>query len=271
VEPDLIEALRRVTDNFVEQSRAVDQHTDIFDLEPTHSREQPQVRRLKQPDQHHSVYDTTLRHPKILDAVEDLIGPGVRYQSTKLNLKAAGVGSPVEWHQDWAFYPHTNDRVLAVGLAIDDMTLDNGCLMVIPGSHTGPILDHHFNGVFAGAVAHEEIAGQQQVPLILKAGDISIHHARLLHGSAPNRSGNPRRFFLKEFCALNAWPLCGLGGDGDFTWAHYVSHILRGEPVLTPRLEPVPVRVPYPKSDRQGSIYENQSILRGTVAAEWLK
>ena len=60
-----------------------------------------------------------------------------------MNMKPAGTGSPVEWHQDWAFYPHTNDDILAVGVVIDDMRLDNGCLMVVPGSHHDPVLDHH--------------------------------------------------------------------------------------------------------------------------------
>ena len=84
--------------------------------------------------------------------VEQLLGPGIRFQNTKLNMKSPGFGSPVEWHQDWAFYPHTNDDVLAAGLAIDDMMLANGCLMVIPGSHREAVLNHHQDGVFVGAV-----------------------------------------------------------------------------------------------------------------------
>ena len=69
-----------------------------------------------------------------------------------MNMKPAGTGSPVEWHQDWAFYPHTNDDILAVGVVIDDMRLDNGCLMVVPGSHLGPVLDHHAAGRFVGSI-----------------------------------------------------------------------------------------------------------------------
>ena len=72
--------------------------------------------------------------------------------SSKLNLKAAGYGAPVEWHQDWAFYPHTNDDLAAVGIMIDDVDHANGPLLVIPGSHKGPIFDHHADGVFCGAM-----------------------------------------------------------------------------------------------------------------------
>ena len=81
------------------------------------------------------------------------MGPsGVRYQTGKLNMKAAGYGAAVEWHQDWAFYPHTNDDLLAIGIYLDDCGPDNGPLMVIPGSHRWPISDHHSEGVFCGAI-----------------------------------------------------------------------------------------------------------------------
>ena len=62
----------------------------------------------------------------------------------------------MEWHQDWAFYPHSNDDLLAVGVAIDDMTRENGCLMIMPGSHRGKINNHHQDGCFVGAVNEED-------------------------------------------------------------------------------------------------------------------
>ena len=58
--------------------------------------------------------------------------PFLGAQGDKLNMKIPGVGSPVQWHQDWAFYPHTNDDILAVGLAIDDTTLENGATQSVP-------------------------------------------------------------------------------------------------------------------------------------------
>ena len=138
--------LQRTTDEFVEKSREVTEHTDVFDLEPGHTPANPRVRRIKNPVLHHIVYEQTLRHDRILNIVEQLIGPGVSHNGHKLNMKYPEFGSPVEWHQDWAFYPYTNDDLLAVGVAIDDMSLENGCLMVIPGSHKGPTYDHHQNG-----------------------------------------------------------------------------------------------------------------------------
>ena len=61
-------------------------------------------------------------------------------------MKNPGHGSAVEWHQDWAFYPHTNDDLLEVGIALSDMTEENGALLVVPGSHKGKTWDHHQDG-----------------------------------------------------------------------------------------------------------------------------
>ena len=258
--PDLldqteVEELRRVTDEFVEASRNISDHTDVYDLEPGHKPDAPRVRRIKGPNLHHKTYDATLRHPRILECVCDLLGPAVRYQSTKLNMKSPSIGSPVEWHQDWAFYPHTNDDVLAVGVCIDAMTEENGALMIIPGSHTGPILEHHQDGVFVGAVT-EELDLHDAVPVLVPAGGISIHHARVLHGSRPNVSAYPRRLLLMEIAAVDAFPVGKWDGIESFD-----ARILRGEPTLVPRVEPVPVRIPEPKPAQAGSIYRLQESL----------
>ncbi len=250
-----VEELRRVTDEFVERSRQVSQHDDIFDLEPGHSPQQPKLRRIKNPAAHHPVYDRALRHRGILDLVSQLIGPAIRFNGQKLNLKSAEFGSPVEWHQDWAFYPHTNDDLLAVGIALDDMTLENGCLLVIPGSHRGPILDHHQDGRFVGAVTQAEFDDAAAVPVQLRAGGISIHHARALHGSLPNTSTRPRRLLLFQYCAGDAWPVMGTSQD---SWE---QTLLCGELTYEPRVTSVPVRLPLPPALRQGSIYETQTLL----------
>ena len=251
-----IAALQRVTDEFVEKSREVTEHTDIFDLEPGHTVANPRVRRIKNPCLYHTVYDQTLRHPKILDIVAELIEPGIRYNGHKLNMKYPEFGSPVEWHQDWAFYPHTNDDLLAVGVVIDDMTVENGALMILPGSHKGPTLNHHQDGAFVGAVTDSDFTPEGAVSLELKAGGISIHHVRALHGSAPNTSTKPRRLMLAQYCAVDAWPLKGIPD-----WDTFNDFILRGEPTNQPRIVSTPVRMPEPYSEKKGSIYEVQSLL----------
>lgn len=248
-----VEALLRVTEEFVEQSRGVTQHTEVFDLDPAHSSENPCLRRIKQPAHQHPAYMKALRHAPMLDMVAQLIGPNLRYQNTKLNLKASGNGPAVEWHQDLAGYPHTNESILAVGLALDDMRVENGALMVLPGSHTGPVFDHNDQGRYVAAITDPRFSDANAVPIELKAGGISIHHGRMVHGSTPNRSNKPRRLLLFELRATDSWPLMGIGD-----WDEFNAMILRGEPVFEPRMENVPIRLPFPPPISSGSIYEAQ-------------
>ncbi len=259
---DEMDELRRVTDDFVEQSRGVTDHTEVFDLEPGHTAESPRLRRLKNPIQHHPVYDDALRHEKMLNIVAQLIGPAIRTNGNKLNMKSAGFGSPVEWHQDWSFYPHTNDDILAVGVALDDVLLENGPLLVIPGSHRRPTLSHHQDGVFVGAVTERVPGTDKAVPIELEAGGISIHHVRALHASMQNVSNRSRRLLLFQLAAVDAWPLLGVSD-----WQKFNADILRGEPTDQPRLADVPVRIPLPRAEKQGSIYELQTQLKQSTFA----
>ena len=254
--------LRRVTDAIVATAAQASEHTDVLDLEPTHRPDAPRVRRIKRPHLAHPFYRELAADPRLMAALAPLIGEHIRLRAGgKINIKAASYGAPVEWHQDWAFYPHTNQSVLAVGILLDDMDAQNGPLMVLPGSHQGPIHDHHSHGAFCGAIdvarSGLDVAGAR--PLHASAGSVTIHHARLVHGSALNRSNRQRRVLFYEYAAADAWPLAGiehLANLEDFN-----DRMVCGEPTLAPRLEDVPVRMPLPAAPHQGSIYENQRTL----------
>ena len=184
---DELNEVRDVIAALVAGAASVETHTDVYDLEPGHSRTAPQVRRIKQPHKVHAAFDRIVRKREVLDVVAALIGPNLRLQGSKLNMKAARYGSPVEWHQDWAFYPHTNDDLLAIGVMLDDMNLDNGPLLVVPGSHKGPVWNHHGgDGRFCGLVDPADIDKEiaSAVALTGRAGSMSFHHVRALHGSA---------------------------------------------------------------------------------------
>ena len=260
---DEVAELQQVTEEFVQKSASVTEHTAVFDLEPGHTPESPKLRRLKDPIVQHEVYMKNLSHPGIVSIVQQLIGPNIRSNGNKLNMKSPEYGSPVEWHQDWAFYPHTNDDILAVGVCMDDMMYENGCLLVIPGSHKGPILTHHQNGRFAGAVTEDVAGADKAVPIELKAGGISIHHVRTLHASARNVSANPRRLLLYQYCAADAWSILGYGN-----WQEYLDTMVCGEPTKRPRMVDAPIEIPLPEAERGGSIYETQTILENPIFAE---
>jgi ectoine hydroxylase-related dioxygenase (phytanoyl-CoA dioxygenase family) len=260
---DIIAAIRSEIGRFEEEARGMTESNDRLDLEDNHTPAHPRVRRIKLPHTTSGVVKSLMYSDHVLAPVRDLIGTDLRLHTTKLNMKSAGYGAAIEWHQDFAFYPHTNDDVLAVGVIIDDMGYDNGPLMVFPGSHKGPIHDHHVDGVFAGALDLDacgfDIA--DAVALTGPAGSISIHHGRLVHGSALNTSNRHRRLLFYEIMAADTFPV--MGGMTRFDGIEdYDSRMLCGEPTLEPRLENVPVRIPQPQPETNRSIYEIQSRLK---------
>ena len=121
-----MQALRAELAEILDGARDVTAHTDVYDLEPGHRAGDPRVRRVKTPHRFFPAFERLYRHPRLVRILTALLGPGVRLHGSKINLKAPRYGSPVEWHQDWAFYPHTNDDLLAVGVMLDDCTSDNG-------------------------------------------------------------------------------------------------------------------------------------------------
>jgi len=243
-----------------EYARTIDASDERIDLEDHHTRGEPRIRRIKRPDLQSAFFNELMRGDLILGPVRDLIGPNVRLQTAKLNMKKAEYGAPVQWHQDFAFYPHTNDDVLAVGIVFDDMTFENGPLQVVPGSHKGPVLDHHLNGVFAGAcnLAEAGYALEDAVALTGPAGTVSIHHARLLHGSALNTSKRDRQMLFYEMMAADAFPVMGTM-TAFASIEEFDARLLCGEVTRVARLERVPVRIPQPQPQKAGSIYEIQS------------
>jgi phytanoyl-CoA hydroxylase len=271
VVPDMLDTAtlaraRQVIAEFVAGSVETTEHTEVYDLEPTHTPQSPRVRRIKSPHKNHPLFWEICRDPRLVRILQQLLGhagkdaAGVRLHGSKINLKAPQYGSPVEWHQDWAFYPHTNDDLLAVGVMLDDMLPENGPLMVVPGSHKGPVFDHHNDeGFFCGAM--DPIRGEVDLPKAVtlsgKAGSMSFHHVRAVHGSAQNTSDRPRQLLLYEYANADAWPLLGVKD-----WAEFNFRLVSGSAGNVPRLSDVPVRLQLPPSPRQGSIYENQTTAK---------
>ena len=260
---EVIEEIREEIARFTEEARGLTVSNERLDLEDSHRPEAPRIRRIKLPHTISAPIDRLMRSDTILAPVRDLIGPDLRLHTTKLNMKSARYGAAVEWHQDFAFYPHTNDDVLAVAVILDDMGEENGPLMVFPGTHKGPILDHHSGGVFIGAVdlAANGFDTGDAVKLTGPAGSISIHHARALHGSALNTSDRDRRLLFYEVMAADAYPVMGsMTSFGSLQ--EYDERMLCGSPTIEPRLAPVPVRIPLPQPAQRGSIYEIQKGLK---------
>ncbi len=265
VTPAQIQELRRIAYELIERSREVTESNDVFDLDEGHSRENPKLTRIKLPHKQHAVFWQTAKSERIVGVLQSLLGANVLLQTSKLNTKAAGGGAAVEWHQDWAFYPHTNDSLLACGLMLEDVTEANGPLQVVPGTHKGPILSHHNEGVFCGAVNPGDPLFDKSriVTLTGRAGSMTVHHVRTLHGSAPNRSDRARLMLFYECHAADAWPLLGSGAyihrlGQQAIWDDLNDRLICGSPTVEPRVEPVPVRLPLPPPADASSIFKTQ-------------
>ncbi|MEM9682072.1 MAG: phytanoyl-CoA dioxygenase family protein [Pseudomonadota bacterium] len=268
VSPAQLNELRAVTYDLIEKSRPVTESNDIYDLDEGHSPETPRLTRIKLPHKQHPVYWDVLRNSRMTEVLNTLLGADTAIQNSKLNTKAPGGGAAVEWHQDWAFYPHTNDDMLAFGLMLEDVDEANGPLQVIPGSHKGPTLPHtNRDGVFCGAVnpSDPDFDYEKAVTLTGRAGSMTVHHVRTLHGSAPNLSDRNRLIVFYECRAADAWPLLGVGhyakltrGDQNELWSHMLENMITGTPTAAPRCEAAPLRLPLPPAPNSGSIFKTQ-------------
>jgi phytanoyl-CoA hydroxylase len=175
------------------------------------------VRRIFNPTAHHPAFQDLVFNPKILDVVENLIGPDIQLHHTKLNLKPpSNREARFEWHQDYPFFPHTNFDLLAVMIYLDDSTEENGCLTIIPGSHRLGPRNHLFakDGAFSSQLEDKRVlddsAGWLKVPV--PAGGMELHHCNMLHSSTANRGTRPRSAMVIQYRAADN---AELGGNKD--------------------------------------------------------
>jgi non-heme Fe2+,alpha-ketoglutarate-dependent halogenase len=132
-------------------------------------------------------------HPKILDYVEDLLGPNFFVWGSHFFSKAPGSTDTVAWHQDAPYWPLKPHNSVTVWLAFTDVGLDNGAMKVIPGTHRAGLMTHKPNAGDSTNVLRFELERgsfkeEDAVSLLLEAGSISIHDDALIHGSPANRS-----------------------------------------------------------------------------------
>jgi len=209
-------ALARDFNQWVEESR---QYTKPFgetmdgrprfDLEPGHCATSPALRRVASPSELSPAYYDAMKNSGIADAVAQLIGPNIKYRHCKINSKMPGAATVVKYHQDFTYAPHSNDSLVTALLFIDEVTLENGPLEVVPGSHKGPLYSLWHDSVFTGAVADEVTASVQDrvVSCTGPPGSLCLMHTRLLHGSNLNRSHRQRTLYIIVFSAEDAVPL----------------------------------------------------------------
>jgi hypothetical protein len=197
-----------------------------FDVEPGHSFETPALRRIASPIEISDIYLEVMRNNRALDALEDLLGPNIKFENAKINSKLPGAATEIKFHQDFLFEAHTNDDMVTVLFFLDDLTEENGPLEVVPGSHKGPLYEHWHAGVFTGAVS-DAIAAEMAPKAVAcygSAGSACLMHTRVLHGSAPNLSNAPRTLFICEYLAEDSYPL-----HANHIPSKYMYEVVRGK------------------------------------------
>lgn len=139
----------------------------------------------------------------VLDAVEELIGPNIQLHHTKLIVKPPETGAPFPMHQDFPYFPHEKDTMLAAMFHFDDATIENGCLRVLPGSHKLGRLKVQDDGLYLDP---EKYKVEDAMPCDVNAGDAVIFSYLTIHGSGINKSGRPRRNWLVQMRAAEDTP-----------------------------------------------------------------
>ena len=160
------------------------------------------------------VLDAIAHDSRILDAVEDLIGPNINVAGTTLFIKEPETKGFISWHQDARYIGLEPHDWVTAWLAISDVTEENGCMRMVPGSHTAPLVEHvdtygEDNLLTRGqTVPNVDEAATVAVPL--KPGQLSLHHPRIVHGSGPNMSDSRRiGFAIQSYIATNVDQVIG--------------------------------------------------------------
>lgn len=180
--------------------------------------------------------DDLVRHPRILDAVEDLIGPDILCWGSIFWTKEAHSASFVSWHQDITYWGLTDGDVVNIWVALSPANEESGCMSVLPGSHLKPPLPHddryhQDNMLTRGQEIAVEVDPSKTVPMALQPGEMSLHDVRLAHGSGPNHSDDRRIGFSIQYT-----PTCARQSKVDVDYATLVRGEDRyGHFSLTPR------------------------------------
>lgn len=214
-------------------------HEDFFYAPDDQGRQH--LIRVLNPIAHHRAFYDLVFHPKLLDIVENLIGPNIQLRHTALNLKSPSGYSAWLWHQDYPFFPHTNYDLLAVMIFLDDATTENGCLTVLPGSHKAGPRDHNIPKGDAWRLQERaELKDRSRwLELPVPAGGMELHHCNMLHGSAASKNNTPRSAIVIWYRAADNLELGG--PKSNFGYGLQVRGV---DPGVVRMIEGV-VRLPY--------------------------
>ncbi len=204
-----------------------------------------------------------VRHPNIVDAVEDLYGPNLLCWTTNFFIKEAANPAFVSWHQDSTYWGLDKPDVVTAWVALTPSNKSNGAMDFIPGTHTGEQIPHRDtfaqnNLLTRGQEVAVEVDPSKAVTIELRPGEMSLHHVRLVHGSPPNPSGDRRIGFAIRYIPTT---VAQVAGEDSATLVRGVDefHHFGAEPRPTRDMDPAFVALHKEIAERNARI-----LYRGT-------
>ena len=238
-----VERLKTLSEQFLDASRRFSVSDNVFDIGPNHSPEAPHVRRLKALVDRHPDFWAFASDSPLTEIAADLLGPDVKFHSSKLNYKWPGGGEIVKWHQDISAWPHTNYSLVTLGVHLDNVDYDEGPLSCVPGSHNGELFvqrDEDYR--WTGSISDQDLAGvdlNSAQDMKGGPGTVIAIHCRTVHGSRANLTKRVRALPLFVFASADAFawmqPPSPTSKTGD---------IVRGEAAKFAHFDPRPCPVP---------------------------
>ena len=254
---DWLSSAREAYERALTRSRTLEKSDRLFSLAPEHTAEAPCVYRIDRlPDQDPEFWNITINSP-LADAAMDVLGPDVTYRDSMINVKPPGERGAVSWHQDFAFYPHTNVGTIQVLTALYDIPSEQGPLCVLPGTHKGTLFEHYDEKeMWAGELRArdlEELDPDSGTELECQAGDAILLHPLTVHGSKPNRSTRSRPLLNHGMNSADCRPYTAPTNSNSRT-----GDLLRGSPGRFARHDDLEIRLPPDWSKAYTSIFEHQ-------------
>lgn len=154
-----------------------------------------------------------IRHPRVLDAVEDVLGPDLFCWGAQFFAKPAGDPAFVSWHQDGTYWGLSSPDVVTAWIALTPSVPESGCMKVVPGTHLSqvPHVDTfaETNLLSRGQEIAVDVRKEDEVDVVLQPGEMSLHHVLIFHGSEPNRAAWPRIGFAVRYVPTHVHQLNG--------------------------------------------------------------
>ena len=185
--------------------------------------------------------DALVHHPRVLDAVEDVIGPDILVYHSTMWIKEARTPAHVRWHQDGAYFFLDPLEHVTAWVALSEASEKAGCMRVVPGTHRLPMIEHDdkpspHNMIKRGQGISDRFDGEAGVSMPLAAGEMSLHHTALVHCSPGNDNDDRRMGLGISFIPAHVKPLgpvkpSALLVRGTDRYGHFVPEARLGTPM----------------------------------------